>query len=304
MKKIYALVAGLVLAGSVNAQLKGGDFEGIYSPLKAFNAQTGLTLTTNNVGVYFDGQSPAWLGVFTNETTNKITGVQSINMTSVDDAEAANFIQSTPSKVTGLAQQTYEGALADANYANYSFTFKYSYAPVGTDTAFALINILDTTKTGNAQLLAQGLALITSAQATAITKTSTFQASGNPGTANKVTFTLGSSLSNYFDDVPANVGSKFIVDDVQFTTGNVGVENVVATESKVYPNPTTGILNVEISNANASLISIYNLDGSLVKTEALNGMKGSVNVSTLTSGMYIYRIVTDKGEVKATFVKQ
>jgi hypothetical protein len=302
MKKIYALVAGLVLAGSVSAQtqIKDGGFEGTF----VTGSQVGVA--SNNVGgTTTNMTSLDWMGILKQAGT-PITGAKSCQMTSVDDSTAAVTLYGAGAerKTSGFAQQTFKGSLSSATYANYTFQFKYTYAPVGIDTAFALVQVLDSTKSGQAQILAQGIALMPSAQASAIVKNATFQATGNPGTANRLVFMFGSSFSNFADDVPANLGSTLIVDDVQFTTGNVGIENVVATESKIYPNPTTGILNVEISNANASSISIYNLDGSLVKTEVLNGMKGSINVSTLTSGMYIYRIATDKGEVKATFVKQ
>jgi len=69
-------------------------------------------------------------------------------------------------------------------------------------------------------------------------------------------------------------------------------------EVNVYPNPANDILNISASGE-VSRVIISTLDGKVMKTST----ESSVDVSDLTSGMYIYQ-VTVNGEVSTgNFVK-
>lgn len=304
MKKIY-LIAGLLLAGSaVNAQtqlIKDGGFQGTYvsgSQIGVQSQNVGGTTTTMS--------SLDWQGIMKQETTAAITAGKSALIVSLEDAVAAQLLGSSEPKTSGIAQQTYKGgALAGKTPSDLAFSFKYTYVPSGVDTAFVIINLVDSTLTGQASLVYQGLAIMTGSTTTAATKTVTaWINAGGLGTVNRAIITFGSSFTNYFEDVPANLGSKLIVDDVSFTVAAaVGLDELSAT-STVYPNPVVNTLNVEITNAEATSISIYSLDGTLVKTENLNGVKGAVNVENLNTGMYLYTISTKGGAViKSKFLK-
>jgi peroxidase len=74
---------------------------------------------------------------------------------------------------------------------------------------------------------------------------------------------------------------------------------------KVYPNPASDILNIELNNTGAATIKIFSATGELVKT-IVNGKKEShiqINVSNLTKGVYAINIITNREVKSITFVK-
>lgn len=74
----------------------------------------------------------------------------------------------------------------------------------------------------------------------------------------------------------------------------VGINQKQAIESlNVYPNPTTGELNIEM--ANIAKVEVYNLLGA--KVAQFNNVENSVNVSTLSMGMYVVKATAQNGKV-------
>jgi len=67
--------------------------------------------------------------------------------------------------------------------------------------------------------------------------------------------------------------------------------------SDVYPNPATGMVNIDynLSNASSASVKIVNLLGSVVKSVNLSGgsNKTSIDVSDLTQGVYFYSVLVD-----------
>jgi hypothetical protein len=74
---------------------------------------------------------------------------------------------------------------------------------------------------------------------------------------------------------------------------------------KVYPNPATNMLNVELSNVDGASIRIFSATGEMVKsTLNLNpGGLTQINLSELPAGVYIAHIVTNKKTRSVTFTK-
>ncbi|MCG2432051.1 T9SS type A sorting domain-containing protein [Aequorivita xiaoshiensis] len=123
------------------------------------------------------------------------------------------------------------------------------------------------------------------------------------------------------------IGSSFLTDGngvfnkmtVQYETGNnqmqtdfyrlpfesiLGVENNVVTQFSLYPNPTSEVLNV---NAGVSIesIQIYNISGNLLKNKSMKDTQGSINVSSLSSGLYIAKVTLNNGTLKQLkFIKK
>jgi len=70
----------------------------------------------------------------------------------------------------------------------------------------------------------------------------------------------------------------------------------------VYPNPNSGIFNIEISNkeiANSSM-QIFNIQGQIIYDEK-SVLNNRINIQDINSGLYFLRITTDKG-IKVTKV--
>lgn len=64
----------------------------------------------------------------------------------------------------------------------------------------------------------------------------------------------------------------------------------------VYPNPTNGIVNVQIQDAAAQSIRLYNLAGQLVREQQnINANQVEISVADLANGIYTISVITEKG---------
>lgn len=70
---------------------------------------------------------------------------------------------------------------------------------------------------------------------------------------------------------------------------------------RIYPNPTTGKLNIDMHKQTIKNIEVYNITGKKLKTFQPNQ---PLDVSSLPSGLYILRVATDNGMVHSRFVKE
>jgi hypothetical protein len=61
-----------------------------------------------------------------------------------------------------------------------------------------------------------------------------------------------------------------------------------AEDLKIYPNPTNGILNLEVENG--SRIKVINVLGELVKEEELKSIKQDIDISNLKNGIYFLQV--------------
>ena len=67
----------------------------------------------------------------------------------------------------------------------------------------------------------------------------------------------------------------------------------------VYPNPTTGVLNIQSSEAIKAIV-IYNTLGAVVKTEN----EKSFTIAELPVGVYFINIQTENNSITKRIVKQ
>jgi hypothetical protein len=73
----------------------------------------------------------------------------------------------------------------------------------------------------------------------------------------------------------------------------------------VFPNPASDNINFELpSGMTISLLEILNIEGTIVKSQRINNHQNTINVSDLTSGMYVIRMQKDKGLVMKKLVKR
>lgn len=79
---------------------------------------------------------------------------------------------------------------------------------------------------------------------------------------------------------------------------HAGKENTIV----VYPNPTTD--NLTIETPDKSTIEILNIEGQIVKTIFSDSKTTSIDLSNLSSGVYIVTVKTDKGIAIKKFIKQ
>ncbi|RZK10786.1 MAG: T9SS type A sorting domain-containing protein [Flavobacterium sp.] len=119
------------------------------------------------------------------------------------------------------------------------------------------------------------------------------------------TLALGDSFSNtasiYFD-----YNHPIVTEPAVTTFAELGREDFVFNNYfTIYPNPTSSILNISTKQAiEMQSISIYNILGQMmVAVPNAKGIK-NVDVSSLSTGNYFIKIVSDKGTSNSKFIKQ
>jgi hypothetical protein len=92
--------------------------------------------------------------------------------------------------------------------------------------------------------------------------------------------------------------SKFLIPSAPASVGdyNTGID-------AVYPNPTTGNLNVKLTNSKASTISIYSITGQMMKQIKGADQNISLDVSDLVNGNYIITMEQEGASARQQFVK-
>lgn len=118
--------------------------------------------------------------------------------------------------------------------------------------------------------------------------------------ASGTTATLTNAASNQFlvDNVKATLVAVEALLDVDTNT-------ISSNEFSLYPNPTKGLVSISNSSALINSIEITDLNGRVVKsiTDASN-LNVEVNISDLSSGVYMMKIVSEKGTITKKVIKE
>lgn len=101
----------------------------------------------------------------------------------------------------------------------------------------------------------------------------------------------GHSSSNDLDIASNNGNTDIWFGELGITTSIFELQQ--NKEPAVYPNPANHSVNIELSNDEIlKTVEFYNIDGQILK----KGFSSNLSVSELTTGNYIIRIRTDKGD--------
>jgi hypothetical protein len=73
---------------------------------------------------------------------------------------------------------------------------------------------------------------------------------------------------------------------------------------KVYPNPTTDILNITFDTQQFTAVNIVDLNGRLIKSLEVASNTSSVNVQNLKLGLYIVNISNNENTISRKFIKE
>jgi hypothetical protein len=283
MKKLLLFASCLTFGISLNAQLVNGDFEAAATPLLP-----GIATQTAGWGQ----------GLYTVETTGAYAGTQFGKMKTIYDPTTAGLLQFPSDTLAGFIQQYIPGAISNPA----SWTLNYAYKNISTagDSAVVIVQVYDTlTADPNDDVVMYGAAGVYSGSTTNWTMESVpLQAFETAGyTANAFVFIASSSIGFLFGNGNGYPGSELWLDNISLSSTSDVIE-LSKNEVNVYPNPANDILNISASGE-VSRVIISTLDGKVMKTST----ESSVDVSDLTSGMYIYQ-VTVNGEVSTgNFVK-
>jgi hypothetical protein len=101
----------------------------------------------------------------------------------------------------------------------------------------------------------------------------------------------------------------YFLDDVIVTTDSNYADSLFPTSVQsiskpkevvnVYPNPSNGLFNLEIRNNKLGInntIEVYNMLWQNIYRGNLNPNTTEINISTQAAGLYLYRVVSEKGE--------
>lgn len=74
---------------------------------------------------------------------------------------------------------------------------------------------------------------------------------------------------------------------------------VNSTYANVFPNPNNGVFTIQTSAASArySVLTVYNITGQQIKNEALKGNTSVIDLSAQPSGVYLYRLLGETGNL-------
>ncbi|MFK5891219.1 MAG: T9SS type A sorting domain-containing protein [Flavobacteriaceae bacterium] len=121
-----------------------------------------------------------------------------------------------------------------------------------------------------------------------------FNAGGNSGLAEIIVDDVAYASTNWTN---VDAGITFS------TAGTLGVEEAILNSKiVVYPNPTQGLLNVQLSSEyTIENLSIYSVMGKQLKF--YNSVQRVIDLHNLSKGVYFIRIKTDKGTLTKKIIK-
>jgi hypothetical protein len=100
------------------------------------------------------------------------------------------------------------------------------------------------------------------------------------------------AIDCYAAPIKALYGNEYFV-KIFYSTDNVD-ENL-ANEIGIYPNPTTGVFTVEAENI--SRVEVYNLIGQKVSSEEMFTSKTNIDMTGFDTGIYMVRIIANGTEI-------
>lgn len=114
---------------------------------------------------------------------------------------------------------------------------------------------------------------------------------------------LEEGISTYsFDASTASSTSSFRF-SIVFETISLSTENPQLADFKVYPNPVNDRLFLEVGNNQVHSVEVYNSLGQRVM-QSSNELSQGLDVSSLSTGIYILNINTDNGSMQTKISKQ
>ena len=109
----------------------------------------------------------------------------------------------------------------------------------------------------------------------------------------KPTLVAGNTISNlaniYFD-----YNFPIVTNTSTSTFATLGINEVENKSVVVYPNPTTGIVNVNC-NDTIKNIALYDIQGRLLMTKIVDSQNATFELSNQNTGTYFVKVITDNG---------
>lgn len=174
---------------------------------------------------------------------------------------------------------------------NLDFWFKY--APVGTDSAGAIVALLKWNGAGHDTIATGTVVLLTTSDFTLSQVPLEYNSTELPDTA-IILFTAS------IDSVLARVGSTLFIDDVLFT-GWVGInEPELLSNVKIFPNPAKDNVTILAEIKDADNVRIFDASGKSAGIFNIRNYTTNVNTSFFATGNYCFEIRDKKNKIITT----
>lgn len=187
--------------------------------------------------------------------------------------------------------------------------FWYKYFPVSTDTANINVNFI---KSGLGINCCTGYNMFGTVSSWTYV-TIPFSYGTSPDTA-----IVSIQCSSHNHDTTQSqylpyVGTILRIDGLTFASQKavLGINNPKPADGlKVYPNPASTQVNVDLSDVSGSLqtLAMYDMSGRMISSKSYNGVAHNtietMDISTLSIGMYLIEVTTDSGKLFQKVCKQ
>lgn len=106
----------------------------------------------------------------------------------------------------------------------------------------------------------------------------------------------------YFDDLLA--GTDYGLYEHKSQSSISIVENPEFLVEKVYPNPATDFVNIQLNSGKESTLKVFNSQGKLMHTVESSTANIQLDLSSLSAGLYIIQVSNSEGESSLKLLKQ
>ena len=186
------------------------------------------------------------------------------------------------------------GSSGDAQQGAFTAGYEYNFETIGNDVKFTF-ELLDTDKTGVVAYLWKQ---------SPFSEIQMDNSGGKKFTKTITGFTNGETIS--YGCKFAYAGGLSVTKYFSYTVGDNCVlsvdNNILAQSLSVYPNPVRNILNIDSPIMVINKVEIYSVIGKKMRQFTSNLDK--LNVEDLTSGLYLIKIISDKGNYTNKFIKE
>lgn len=139
------------------------------------------------------------------------------------------------------------------------------------------------------------------------TQTSSFQTIGSMITANSTSWTtyngvIPADAKYLMINYNTNYQYYLIIDDLRIEANHEdpsSIDGAFANDINIFPNPTTGIVNIEAEGLNK--VVVYDVTGRMMMSVA---NESTIDISNLEAGVYFFSVETENGSAMRKLVKE
>lgn len=166
-----------------------------------------------------------------------------------------------------------------------SLVFYYKYTPSGVDTAIVNFAVtLSGVTQGNANFY-----IFSAASWTRLALPVSYI--GGAQNSDSLDISFASSYANN-----PKVGSELFIDNISLVSSASGVSSLLKEiDVSLFPNPCSGLLNINSSTLEAKSFVIYTNSGKRIFSTNLTGLNNTIDLTELANGNYFYSISDEKG---------